>query len=83
MGNLQICTAAQSEDKEKLYIYGTIINSQTRALMSIMDTCQISYTLRPINDIFKQNNNNNNNPSETDSNIQAIFMSKAMPMLAY
>ena len=80
MGNLQICTGTQSEDKEKLYIYGTIKNSQTRALMSIMDSCSIVYILRPINEIFKYNKND---PAGADANIQAIFMSKAMPMLAY
>ena len=43
MGNMEICLAATNTVSDEVEVYGHIKNSQTRALLSILDAAKIPY----------------------------------------
>ena len=43
MGNIEMCLQQQTPFSSELEVYGHIKNSQTRALLSILDAAKIQY----------------------------------------
>lgn len=62
MGNSSVCQI-YSDDSSLLKIYGSMFDSDTRSIISILDYCGIKYKLEKINDIKELRKGiKNNNP---------------------
>ena len=58
MGN-SLCDCTQSS-KQKLIIYGDYINSDCRTIMNILDCCNITYEVKFVDSIAKNDKNQKN-----------------------
>ena len=48
MGNVELCGGPAQGVSNDLIVLGHIKNSQTRALLSILDACKIKYTFQKV-----------------------------------
>jgi len=62
MGNVELCGGPTNMDTSQVVLLGHIKNSQTRALMAIMESCRINYNLQVVV-IHQQKESANQHPN--------------------